>query len=211
MESISLEKHWKLAVLLVVGLGALALFFVLTFPTPFDYHVVEEEVDFYSNAVPPGDLLNGISQQKQFVLVHSFHETGSLNAFMSQSLNIFQAVLTANKKQVWVVAHVVGENEELVRCQTDYGTGKASESLSAEECASYLTSLNGVVVRVHTPNTVLRRPKVVLSPMQLDVWVAHEQELPGTSFLIAKTLFSNALAAINAANQGASVVSGASG
>ncbi len=187
------------AFLIIVLLGYIA--FKGDF-SEYRYIVSARGVDFVSNSAEPAQLLSEIRESTDFIVAPQFSEKGPENTYMTSALTAFNTVLVGNGKKVTSVGRVLGEDGEIISCQTNLGDARTSKELTGEECRKLLSESAdyAVTIIVSFPDTRLGAPRVYLSPGRVEVTPSSFENVSYVSYVFLSGLYPDAESAISRVN-----------
>ena len=201
-------KTKLVTLVVIVAIALLAAFILQSQAKSFQFKAEQDGVEFYSDESDPFEHLHALKDKRDFTVVLALKEQGhEQNAIMGQALNEMAVVLTANRKDVVVLAKVYGADEQLAYCQTNKGDVRTNEPISVEECQQTLTHLNNqVLIEVYQPNYLLGKSRVVLEPNQIKIQPKNKTDITLVPHTLMTALYPNTNEIINSVNQRASDV-----
>lgn len=183
-------KRFAWTIGIVVLILAIGLAFFLFKLYPFEWS--EKSVVFYSKDFPIQEGLKAFSENKVFLVATQFHESGTWNPYMANSLNLFSVALIGNQKTVTNLFMVVSpQTNELLSCQTNYGNPTKNEEITKEKCRELLDAFSGGKVLLFIPDSKLPKAQVLVKPNQLEVHPSNADNLRIATYSTLKKMFSN--------------------
>ena len=183
-------------VLVLIGMMAFNYFNPFS---SYDYAYTENNVTLYSNGLTPLNALNDLSIKPEFVLVARAERQTDIQG-ITNFLTLFSEVGTANGKKVTAVIETYDQNLVLVECNTNKGQEKGGETLPAQECRDYVSSLRGSdkgVILLDHPEKSLN-PYVIISPGLVRIVVRTKtaivgegSEVEAATMVVLRHLYSN--------------------
>ena len=150
---------------------------------------MRENVEFVSNSADLPVLLQGMRESKTFVISPEFVEQGPENSYMLSSVTLFAAVLADKEKNLVIVARVLDDNGNLVKCQTNLGDVKVNKELPLDECRGVLADSTSVRVLVSLPDPGLSRVRVVVEENLVHIRPNSFESVSHSTFVFLEALY----------------------
>lgn len=193
--------YYSIAAIVAVLLAAAFVFLNPQLLQPnYRYSVEEGGVVFQSNEYAPGQYLNELALKPKFVIAPEVVESGPINSYMSQALNVFAGVLEFNSRGTIAVLRV-RDQKGIAYCQTNYGNTKENKPISFKECDSILGDKNSVVILIDLPDSSLRKPRVVLETNLIHLMPKSQNDAVSMPQLVLKAMYSNSQDALDKINE----------
>ena len=192
------------AVLVVAG----AAIYVLASKYPYEYSF--EGAVIASSSPLPVERLKNFSSQDSFVVSPQFSESGNVNEYMGNAMQLFIVVLSGNGKDVTQLIRVVNGSGNIIECGTNFGDIMQSEVLDGEECISLIDSLKGksVFIDIRLPDKKAARPEIIVDGNTVVLQSPSYMRVGNTAFSLLKLVFPNAETILSETNEKISVASG---
>lgn len=184
------------------------LIIIANLPEENRYSFIEEGVEFISYDRNPGEYIMQLSTENSFIVSPMFEESSLVNAHMTDSLTMFSAVLTAQRREVIAVGRLYDSSGNMQKCQTNDGDYRVNREITIEECNSILSSPDKVKFLISFPDSSLERAQVIVEENKVTIKPRTYDDTARIPFLILKTMFADSEQTINEIN---SVLAGISG
>ncbi len=201
------QRMLAVIMLFLIVLFAGAGLFLLSSKNVFEYSF--EGVILASDSAEPLPVLKSFAEEQSFVVSPEFRESGNINQYMGNSMQLFVVVLSGNKKDITQLIRVIDSSGNLVECGTNHGNVKQSETISAEECTVLIESLKqeNVFVDIKLPSPEKGAPRALVEGKTLTITTASYEYVGNTVFSIIKLAFPNAEEILSSTNNSVSGLS----
>ncbi len=185
-----------LAVVVVTLVVAIAIFAFV----PFQKALLVEDVLIISEG-NPFEIFPEFAENNVFLISPQMNEKAkSVDHAIFNGTALFLQVLEGNGRNTVQVLRIYDSEENFVYCLTNLGDVTVSEELSPEECLEYLSSENGAIVLIESPDKTLSKPVIEISANKLVVRPKTNDDIGDTSFLALRIMFTNSEEIIAGAN-----------
>lgn len=199
-----MQKRIQYALAAVAVIAIIAILALVAFPKQnYKYEIEQEGILFQSNYFAPSEYLNSLSAQGKFIISPQLEQSGAINSYMSQSLNIFIVILTSNSRSTVTLLRVMDKGK-LAYCQTNDGNSLGDRPVDSKECKTMLGDKNSVIVLIDLPDSSLSKPRVILEENTIHIIPKTPNDAMRVPLLVLRAMYSNSRDILDQINKFAS-------
>jgi hypothetical protein len=172
----------------LIAVAGIIIFSDLSAPNPYSIEV--EGVILSSDSKPVLLHLEELGKEQEFIVSSEFPESGEMVSSMTEALTMFGAILSANNKNVTLLARVISPSNELIKCQTNDSNASVNREITAEECNALLDNAGAVKILVSVPQKT-PKTRVSVSEKTISMLPTSEKTVSFSSSVVLKHMFSN--------------------
>jgi len=184
------DKYFYLtavAAVLIIAVGGYVFLGLIT--QDYTYRVVKDGVEFVSNDAEPAALLEGLKSYSSIIVSPQLVAQGPENTYMTESITMFNTVLTAVGKRPVLVVRVLDDSGNITGCQSNLGDVTVNRELSPAECTQLLSDATSGRIFISLPDAELDAPRVVLENGVMRVMPSSYESVSGVSFTALSSMY----------------------
>ncbi len=213
-----ISKDWLAFILISLIFMVVGVFFLTQQPPKqvnFENFFEENNFVFASNFDKPKSLISSFSKKKTFYIIAPFTLTPSpINSVMNNSFATpIAAVAAGNDINAVLFFGTYSDNQELIKCGTNFGNPKTFVELEKEQCLKFFNSKDFSIVKVQVfyPNSSQNFSLIEFGENNIFLKPKKITDLTPMTLAIVRKLFSNADEVLDITNKiGSGVLGGSS-